>query len=110
MRIIVTCMPCGDPGWGLLMESPDNRSSLAPAAQDTEVGNADPQSPPPTGHLLGKSKQIDSACLSSRAAPGDTAVNPAETSVPGGGGGCRTRSSGRPVPYSLGPRDSVAFD
>ena len=54
-------------------------------------------------HLEGEPEPIDSACPSSRTAPGDTAVTPAETSVPGSGGRHRTRSTGRPVPYSLGP-------
>ena len=72
---------------------------------DIEDGKADPQSQLPAGQLLGESEPIDSACSSSRAALVETAVTLAETSVPGGGGGYCTRSSGRPVPYSLGPRD-----
>ena len=79
-------------------------------APGAEGGDADPQSQPPAGHLVGEPETINSACLSSRAAPGDTAVTPAETSIPGGGSGYLTRSTGRPVPYSLGPRDSVVFD
>ena len=63
---------------------------------------------PPAGHLLLES--TDSACPSSRAAPEDTAVTPAESWVPGGGGGYHTRSTGYPVPYSLRPRESVVFD
>ena len=50
--------------------------------QGAEGGSADPQSQAPTGHLL-VSESIDRACPSSRAAPEDTAVTPAETSVPG---------------------------
>ena len=77
--------------------------------QGAEGGDADPQTQPPAGHLL-VSESTDSACPSSRAAPGDTAETPAETSVPDGGGGYHTRSTGYPVPYSLGPRESVVFD
>ena len=75
--------------------------------QGAEGGDADPQ--PPSGHLL-VLESTDSACPSSWAAPGNTAVTPGETSVPGGGGGYHTRSTGYPVPYSLGPRESVVFD
>ena len=71
-------------------------------APGAEGGDADPQTQPPAGHLEGRPDPIDSACPSSRAAPGDTAVTPAETSVPGGGGGHCTRLTGTPVPYSLG--------
>ena len=77
--------------------------------QGAEGGDPDPQSQPPTGYLL-VSESTGSACPSSRVAPEDTAVTPAETSIPGSGGGYHTRSTGHPVPYSLGPRESVVFD
>ena len=47
--------------------------------------------------------------MSSRAAPEDTTLTQAETSVPGSGNRYRTRSHGRPSSYSLGPRDAVIF-
>ena len=75
-----------------------------------EGGDADPQTQPPAGHLLGVSEPKDSACLSSRAAMGETAVTPAETSDPGGEGRYHSRSAGHPVPFSLGPRGAVVFD
>ena len=77
--------------------------------QGAEGGDADPQSQPPTGYLL-VSESTGSACPSSQVAPEDTAVTPAETSIPGSGGGYHSRSTGHPVPYSLGPRESVVFD
>ena len=77
---------------------------------DIVPGDADPQSQPPAGHLEGDSAPVGSASSPSRAAPEDTARTPAETPVPGGGDRYRTRSHGRPNPYSLGPRDTVVFD
>ena len=75
-----------------------------------DAGDAHPQSQPPAGHLEGDSAPLDSSSSSSRAAPEDTALTPAETSVPGRCERYRTRSHGRPSPYSLGPRDAVVFD
>ena len=77
---------------------------------DIVPGDADPQSQPPAGHLEGELAPVGSASSPSRAAPEDTARTPAETPVPGGGERYRTRSHGRPNPYSLGPRDTVVFD
>ena len=62
-----------------------------------DAGDADPQSQLPAGHLKGDSEPVDGACSSSRTAPEDTALTPAETSVPGGGGRYRTRSQGHPL-------------
>ena len=42
-----------------------------------DAGDADPQSRQPAGHLQGDSAPVDSASSSSRAAPEDTASNPA---------------------------------
>ena len=70
-------------------------------ALGAEGGDADPQTQPPAGHLLGVSEPINSACPSSRAAPGETAVTLAETSDPDGGSRYHTRSAGHPVPFSL---------
>ena len=72
-------------------------------------GDADPQSQLPAGHLI-VSESTDSACPSSWAAPEETTVTPAEASIPGSGGGYPTRSTGHPIPYSLGPRESVVFE
>ena len=40
-------------------------------APGAEGGDADPQSQPPAGHLVGELETIDSACPSSRAALGE---------------------------------------
>ena len=75
-----------------------------------DADDADLQFQPPAGHLEGDSVPVDSASSSSRAAPEDTALTPAETFFPGGGERYHTRSHGRPSLYSLGPRDTVVFD
>ena len=77
---------------------------------DIDLGDADPQSQPPAGHLEGDSAPVGSASSPSRAALEDTPRTPAETPVPGGGERYCTRSHGRPNPYSLGPRDTIVFD